>query len=61
LHANGGIPRWRERLRLGFDSYNELANGVLRQLGVAMPEINLTGLRTASAVPRRQVDLGGKK
>ena len=61
LHANGGIPRWRERLRLGFDSYNELANGVLRQLGVAMPEIDLTGLRTASAVPRRQVDLGGKK
>ncbi len=61
LHANGGIPRWRERLRQGFGSYNELANGVLRQLGVAMPEIDLTSLRAAPAVPRRQVDLGGKR
>ena len=32
LHANGGMPAWRGRLRRGFDSYNELANGVLRQL-----------------------------
>ena len=34
LHANGGIPRWRDRLRTGFADYNDLANRVLRQLGV---------------------------
>jgi 4-hydroxyphenylacetate 3-monooxygenase len=61
LHANGGIPRWRERLRLGFEDYNELANGVLRQLGVVMPEIDVNGIRFAPMVPRRQVDVGGNR
>lgn len=61
LHANGGIPRWRERLRLGFADYNKLANGVLRQLSVAMPELDLSSIRTAPMVPRRQVDVGGRR
>jgi aromatic ring hydroxylase len=61
LHANGGIPRWRDRLRTGFDSYNELANGVLRQLSVAMPEIDLSGIRNAPMMPRRAVDVGDRK
>ena len=26
LHANGGVPAWRGRLRRSFDRYNELAN-----------------------------------
>ena len=30
LHANGGIPAWRGRLRRSFGRYNELANAVLR-------------------------------
>jgi len=61
LHANGGIPRWRDRLRTGFERYNELANGVLRQLSVPMPEIDLTSIRTAAMTPRRAVDVGGKQ
>ena len=48
-----GIPRWRGRLRRSFDSYNELANGVLRQLSVAMPEIDLSSIRAAPMAPRR--------
>lgn len=56
LHANGGIPTWRGRLRRGFDSYNELANGVLRQLSVAMPEIDLSTIRNAPLAPRRVVE-----
>ena len=57
LHANGGLPAWRGRLRRGFDSYNELANGVLRQLSVAMPEIDLSSIRAAPLTPRRPVDV----
>jgi 4-hydroxyphenylacetate 3-monooxygenase len=55
LHANGGIPAWRGRLRRAFTRYNELANGVLRALDVDMPEIDLDRLRAAPLVPRRQV------
>ena len=40
------------------NSYNELANGVLRQLSVAMPEIDLTSIRTAAMTPRRPVRCG---
>ena len=61
LHANGGIPRWRERLRAGFEDYNKLANGVLRQLNVAMPELDLGDIRAAPVVARRQVDVGGNR
>lgn len=56
LHANGGIPAWRGRLRRGFERYNELANGVLRQLSVAMPEIDLGSIRNAPLAPRRVVE-----
>ena len=56
LHANGGIPAWRGRLRRGFDRYNELANGVLRQLSVAMPEIDLGRIRAVPLAPRRVVE-----
>jgi 4-hydroxyphenylacetate 3-monooxygenase len=55
LHANGGIPAWRGRLRRYFSRYNELANGVLRALSVAMPEIDLNSLRAAPLAPRRVV------
>jgi 4-hydroxyphenylacetate 3-monooxygenase len=55
LHANGGIPAWRARLRQYFSRYNELANGVLQALSVDMPEIDLTSLRDIPMAPRRQV------
>jgi 4-hydroxyphenylacetate 3-monooxygenase len=55
LHANGGMPIWRARLRRGFDSYNELANAVLRSMSVPMPEIDLNSLRAAAFAPRRPV------
>jgi len=58
LHANGGLPAWRGRLRRGFADYNELANGVLRQLGVTMPQIDLGSIPAAPLAPRRVVDLG---
>ena len=55
LHANGGMPAWRGRLRRNFDRYNELANAVLSQLDLAMPEIDLDTLRAAPIAPRRPV------
>jgi 4-hydroxyphenylacetate 3-monooxygenase len=56
LHANGGLAAWRGRLRRGFAGYNELANGVLRQLNLAMPEIDLGSIRAAPMAPRRVVE-----
>ena len=56
LHANGGIPTWRGRLRRSFDRYNELANAVLRVLSVEMPEIDLNSIRAAPLAPRRIVE-----
>jgi 4-hydroxyphenylacetate 3-monooxygenase len=53
LHANGGLPAWRARLRRSFTRYNELANGVLRALDLDMPAIDLDGLR-AIALPQRR-------
>ncbi len=55
LHASGGMPAWRGRLRRSFDRYNELANGVLRALDLAMPEIDLTSIPAAPMAPRRPV------
>lgn len=55
LHANGGAPAWRGRLRRSFNRYDELANGVLTQLGLPMPEIDLSSIRSAPLVPRRPV------
>lgn len=55
LHANGGLPLWRHRLRRAFPDYNELANGVVRHLGVPMPPIDLATVRQAPLAPRRPV------
>ena len=55
LHANGGMPIWRSRIRRSFDRYNELANAVLRMMPVPMPEIDLSALREAAYAPRRVV------
>jgi aromatic ring hydroxylase len=55
LHANGGIPAWRGRLRQHFTRYNELANGVLGALNVDMPAIDVSKLRKAPLAPRRPV------
>jgi 4-hydroxyphenylacetate 3-monooxygenase len=54
LHANGGIPAWRARMRRYFDRYNELANGVLRSLSLDLPAVDLDGLR-AIPMPARRV------
>jgi len=55
LHANGGIPAWRGRMRRYFSRYSELANGVLRSLNLDMPTLDLEGLRAAPLAPRRPV------
>ena len=55
LHANGGVPTWRQRLRRSFEDYNSLANGVVQQLGMPMPDIDLSGIREAPLARRRQV------
>ena len=55
LHANGGIPAWRGRLRRLFTDYNGLANAVLRALPLAMPEIDLSNIREMPLAPRRPV------
>jgi aromatic ring hydroxylase len=55
LHANGGEFAWRGRLRRRFDRYNELANGVLQGLSLAMPEIDLESIRNAPLAARRPV------
>jgi aromatic ring hydroxylase len=53
LHASGGMPIWRGRLRKSFSDYNELANAVLKQLDCDMPAIDLGGIPTAALAPRR--------
>jgi aromatic ring hydroxylase len=53
LHASGGVPVWRGRLRRGFPSYNELANAVLGALDLAMPEIDVAAIPAAPLAPRR--------
>jgi aromatic ring hydroxylase len=57
LHANGGIPVWRNRLRAWFSSYNELANGVLGILNLEMPTLDLNSLRQVTQGPRRPVSI----
>jgi aromatic ring hydroxylase len=52
-HASGGMPNWRGWLRRNFRDYNELANAVSGMLGLAMPEIDLDGIRTAAIAARR--------
>jgi aromatic ring hydroxylase len=55
LHANGGIPAWRGRLRRSYDRWNELANAVLKQAVVPMPEVDLSSIPAAPLAPRRPV------
>ena len=55
LHASGGIPAWRGRLRRNFERYNELANAVVRCLDMPMPEIDLGAIRDVPWAPRRTV------
>jgi aromatic ring hydroxylase len=57
LHANGGLPTWRNRLRSWFERYNELANGVLGLLDMEMPTIDMTSIRLVPQGPRRQVSV----
>ena len=53
LHANGGIPVWRARLRRSFTRYNELANAVLKEINIAMPAVDLSSIPAAPMAPRR--------
>jgi 4-hydroxyphenylacetate 3-monooxygenase len=55
LHASGGIPAWRGRLRRNFERYNELANAVARRLDMPMPEIDLSEIGEVPWAPRRAV------
>jgi 4-hydroxyphenylacetate 3-monooxygenase len=55
LHANGGVPAWRERMRRFFDRYNQLANAVLKMLPVEMPAVDIESFREIQRTPRRQV------
>ena len=55
LHANGGIPAWRGRLRRFFADYNGLANAVLRTLPLEMPSIDLRSIKEIPLAPRRVV------
>ena len=55
LHASGGIPAWRGRLRRNFERYNELANAVAGRLDLPMPEIDLDSIREVPWAPRRTV------
>jgi aromatic ring hydroxylase len=55
LHANGGEPAWRGRLRRSFNRYNELANAVVKSLDMPMPEVNLDAIRNAPLAQRRPV------
>jgi aromatic ring hydroxylase len=55
LHASGGVPAWRGRLRHNFERYNELANAVLGALSQPMPEVDLDHIREVPWAPRRNV------
>ena len=55
MHASGGMPNWRGWLRRSFRDYNELANAVLQQLDLPMPEIDLGHIGAAPIAPRRTV------
>jgi 4-hydroxyphenylacetate 3-monooxygenase len=55
LHASGGMPAWRGRLRHNFKDYNDLANRVAGALGMPMPKIDLDHIRDVPWGPRRPV------
>ncbi len=47
MHANGGVPAWRMRLRSWFKDYNHLANAVLEALPLEMPKIDVASIGVA--------------
>ena len=53
LHASGGMPGWRAWLRRSFRDYNSLANAVLKQIDIPMPEIDVASIGIAPVAPRR--------
>jgi 4-hydroxyphenylacetate 3-monooxygenase len=53
LHASGGVPAWRGRLRQRFPSYNDLANAVLRAIDMPMPEVDVSNIAAMPLAPRR--------
>jgi 4-hydroxyphenylacetate 3-monooxygenase len=53
LHASGGMPSWRGRLRMNFHDYNALANAVLKQLDCNMPDIDLSNIPARPLTARR--------
>jgi 4-hydroxyphenylacetate 3-monooxygenase len=53
LHASGGMPAWRGRLRQSFADYNGLANAVLKQLDCDLPAIDLGNIPLRTMAPRR--------
>jgi 4-hydroxyphenylacetate 3-monooxygenase len=53
LHASGGVPAWRGRLRQHFPSYNELANAVLRAIDLPMPKVDVSNIPATPLAPRR--------
>jgi aromatic ring hydroxylase len=55
LHANGGLPAWRVRMRRAFADYTALATGVLRALALDMPAIDLEQLRAVVMPQRRPI------
>jgi hypothetical protein len=61
LHASGGIPTWRNRLRRWFRDFNELANGVMKILDLDMPMLDLNGLRQMFLTPRRPVSVPSQR
>ena len=52
LLATGGKPTWRRQLRIHFEDYNQLANGVLATLGLEMPQVDLSHLKSRAPQPR---------
>ncbi|HEX3954248.1 MAG TPA: 4-hydroxyphenylacetate 3-hydroxylase N-terminal domain-containing protein [Stellaceae bacterium] len=61
LHASGGAPTWRGRLRKVFPSYNELANAVLQAIDLQMPPVDVAAIPDAPLAPRRiNAPAGGK-
>jgi aromatic ring hydroxylase len=53
LHASGGMPSWRGRLRKTFGDYNQLANAVLKHIDIEMPTIDLGNIPALPMAARR--------
>ena len=55
LHASGGLNAWRARLRVWFQDYDKLANGVRQLLGEDLPPMDLSSLQNVPNERPRQV------